>query len=300
MKILRTVAAAMIAAPIAATAQPVTPADLIVVNARVHTVDDSRPIVSGFAIRDGRFVFAGSDVEVRALAGSGTRVVDAKGAAIIPGMVDAHAHLIGLGQSLSNVALAGLKIYDEVIARVVERARTAKPGEWIQGRGWDQNLWPSKEFPTHEALSRPLPNNPVVLTRIDGHAILANAMAMRTAGVTAATRDPSGGRIMRLRDNSPSGVLVDNAEGLIFRSVPAATAEQKREAILAAVSEANKWGLIGIHDAGQPRSVIAYTNRLAREGAQPPELRADRGIQRRIMHYSEGAKRRSDWARMDR
>ena len=266
MKILRTFFAALSLAPSILSSQAQKPADLIVVNARVYTVDESRPLVSAFAVRDGRFIFAGSDVEVRALAGSSTRVIDAAQATIVPGLVDAHAHLRGLGESLRNVPLAGSKSYEEVIAKVVERARSAKPGEWILGRGWDQNLWPTKEFPTHEALSRALPNNPVVLTRIDGHAILANATAMRLARVTSATRDPSGGRIIRMPDNSPSGVFVDNAEGLVAGSIPALTSEQIRDAVVAAVAEANKWGLVGVHDAGVSRRTIDIYESLAREG----------------------------------
>ena len=266
MRILKACLTALTLAPSILSAQPTAPADVIVVNARVYTVDESRPMVSAFAIRDGRFLFAGSDIEVRALAGTNTRVIDAEQATIVPGLVDAHAHLRGLGESLRNVPLAGSRSYEDVIAKVVERARTAKPGEWILGRGWDQNLWPSKEFPTHEALSRALPNNPVVLTRIDGHAILANSMAMRLARVTSATRDPSGGRIIRLPDNSPSGVFVDNAENLVAGAIPPLTSEQVRDAVVAAVAEANKWGLIGIHDAGASRRTIDIYESLASQG----------------------------------
>ena len=266
MRILKAFLTALTLAPSILSAQPQVPVDVIVVNARVYTVDESRPMVSAFAIRDGRFLFAGSDIEVRALAGTNTRVIDAEQATIVPGLVDAHAHLRGLGESLRNVPLAGSRSYEDVIAKVVERARTAKPGEWILGRGWDQNLWPSKEFPTHEALSRALPNNPVVLTRIDGHAILANSMAMRLARVTSATRDPSGGRIIRLPDNSPSGVFVDNAENLVAGAIPPLTSEQVRDAVVAAVAEANKWGLIGIHDAGASRRTIDIYESLASQG----------------------------------
>jgi len=242
------------------------PADLILVNGRVYTVDDSRPMVSGLAVRNGRILLAGSDMEVRALAGLRTRVIDVGGGTVIPGMVDAHAHLLGLGASLRNVQLAGSKSYDEVIARVAERAKSMKPGEWILGRGWDQNLWPDKQFPNHEALSRAFPANPVVLTRIDGHAILANAMAMRAANVTAATRDPEGGRIVRNADGSPAGVFVDNAEDLVGRAIPAATAAQTRSAMVAAIAEANKWGLVVIHDAGASSRTIEIYESLAREG----------------------------------
>ncbi len=241
-------------------------ADLIVVNASVYTVDDSRPRVSAFAVRNGRIVFVGSDREARYLAGASTRVVDAKGQTVIPGMVDAHAHLLGLGTSLKNVQLAGSRTYDEVIAKIVARANAAKPGEWILGRGWDQNLWPDKKFPTHEALTRAVPDHPVVLGRIDGHAVLANAMAMKAAGVSAATHDPDGGRIERAADNSPAGVFVDNAMGLVNRAIPGATRAQTRDAILAAVAEANKWGLVGIHDAGASQRTIDIYESLAREG----------------------------------
>lgn len=241
-------------------------ADMIVVNGRVYTVDDSRPMVSAFAVKNGRILFAGSEREVRALAGAKTRVMDVGGATVIPGMVDAHAHLVGLGTSLANVNLAGSQSYAEVISRVVARAKDVKPGEWIFGRGWDQNRWPDKQFPTHEELTKAFPDNPVVLTRIDGHALLANAMAMRAAKITAATPDPSGGRVLRLSNNSPSGVFVDNAEGLINRAEPSPTREHMTKAILAAIAEVNRWGLIGIHDAGEPRGIIDIYESLAKQG----------------------------------
>lgn len=241
-------------------------ADMIIVNARIYTVDDNRPIVNALAVRGGRVLFAGSDREARSLAGPRTRLIDAAGRTIIPGMVDAHAHLLGLGHSLRNVQLAGSKSYDEVIARTVARAREMKPGEWVVGRGWDQNLWPDKQFPSHEALSRALPSHPVVLTRVDGHAVLANAMAMRLAGVTAATKDPAGGRVVRAANGSPTGVFVDNAENLVGRVIPGASPAQTRTAILAAVAEANRWGLVGIHDAGAGRGTIDIYESLARQG----------------------------------
>lgn len=253
------------ALPAASAAQTVR-ADLILVNGRVYTVDAARPLVAAIAVRNGRVLFAGSEREARALAGPQTRIIDARGQTVIPGMVDAHAHLFGLGNSLRNVQLAGARSYDEVITRVVARARDVKPGEWIVGRGWDQNLWPDRNFPTHEALSRALPNNPVALERIDGHATLANAMAMRTARVDASTKDPDGGRLIRLSDGSPSGVFVDNASAFIDRAVPPLTRQQARDAIIAAIAEANKWGLIGIHDAGVGRETIDIYEALAREG----------------------------------
>jgi len=239
--------------------------DLIVINARIYTVDNARPMASAFAVRGGRIIFVGGDAEARTLANARTRVLDLHGRTVIPGMVDAHAHLSGLASSLRNVLLAGSKTYDEVIRRVLERARTTRKGEWVQGRGWDQNLWPEKNFPTHEALSRATPDNPVVLTRVDGHALLANALAMRLAGIAAATKDPEGGRIIRLPNGDPSGVFVDNAQRLVRRSVPSLSDATLREATIAAIAEVNRWGLTGLHDAGESRRVIDVFESLARE-----------------------------------
>src|SRR5262249_32094854 len=158
--------------------QPPPRADLIITNARVYTVDENRPRVSALAVRDGRVQLVGSDREALALRGPSTHVIDATGHTIIPGMVDAHAHLLGLGLALHSVSLVATKSYDEVVARVTPRVKDVPAGQWILGRGWDQNQWGDTRFPTHEALSRVSPNNPVVLTRVDGHALLANAAAM--------------------------------------------------------------------------------------------------------------------------
>lgn len=241
-------------------------ADLVLTNGRIYTVDNARPHASALAVRGGRVLFVGSDAEARVLAGPSTLVIDLRGETVVPGIVDAHAHLLGLGNKLQRVDLVGSKSYDEVVSRVEAWARDVKPGTWIQGRGWDQNLWPTRQFPTHEALSRAFPNNPVVLTRIDGHAVLANAKAMELAHVTAATADPSGGRIVKLPSGGPSGVFVDNANGLIERAIPAATRADNRKAILAAITEVNRWGLTGIHDPGEDAETIGIFEELAKEG----------------------------------
>ena len=241
-------------------------ADLIVTNARVYTSDVNRPVVEALAVRGGRIAFVGSNHGALALAGPRTERLDLTGKTVITGMVDAHAHLLGLGQALRTVDLVGTRSYDEVIARVAERAKTARPGEWIRGRGWDQNDWADTRFPTHGALSRAVPNNPVYLTRVDGHAALVNAKALELAQVTAAMPDPSGGRFIRDTAGNPTGVLVDNAQGVVGRVIPAASATELREQTLAAIAEANRWGLTGIHDAGVGPEGIAVYEALAKEG----------------------------------
>jgi predicted amidohydrolase YtcJ len=265
MKHLSTYFAILALAPAAALAQGA--ADLILTNGRIYTVDNAHPQVSALAVRGGRILFVGSDAEAKALAGPSSEVIDLHGETVFPGFTDAHAHLLGLGEMLQRVNLAGSTSYDEVVARVKTWVKDVKPGEWIQGRGWDQNRWPVKDFPTHDALSRAFPNNPVVLERIDGHAVLANARAMELAHVTAATPDPTGGRIVRLALGAPSGVFIDNAQGLIERAVPAPTRAATRKAILAAVAEANKWGLTGIHDPGEAAETVSIFEELARAGA---------------------------------
>ncbi|MFL5635186.1 MAG: amidohydrolase [Gemmatimonadaceae bacterium] len=262
MRHLSTYLALAALAPVVLAAQ--TSADLVLINGRIYTVDNARPVVSALAVRGGRVAFIGSDAEAKALANPSTTVIDLKGAAVVPGFVDAHAHLLGLGTTLQRVNLAGSPSYDDVIARVKAWARDVAPGAWILGRGWDQNRWPTKEFPTHEALSGAFPDNPVALTRIDGHALLANAKAMQLAGVNASTPDPRGGRIIRLASGAPSGVFVDNAQSLITRAIPSATKADKRKAILAAVAEANRWGLTGVHDAGEDVETVGIYEELAR------------------------------------
>ena len=271
MRRLASLALALVATTPAA-AQTARPADLIVINARIYTVDDSRPVVSAMAVRDGRVAFSGSVREAMSLKGATTRVVDLKGRTIIPGMVDAHAHLLGLGQSLASVNLVGTKSYDDVIARVTARAKGVPAGTWIIGRGWDQNQWGDTRFPTHDALTRAFPNNPVYLQRVDGHAELANAAAMKAAGITLATRDPDGGRLERTASGEPTGVFVDNAMALVGRVIPPSTRDENRQAIRAAIAESQKWGLVGLHDAGESRATIDLVEEMAKAGEIPFRL----------------------------
>ena len=246
--------------------QSQSPADLIVTANRIYTVDEGRPVAQAIAVRDGRVLFVGSVRGAMALKGPSTRTLDFPRATIVPGFIDAHAHLLELGAAIREVDLVGTTSYDQVVQRVAERAKQVPAGTWIIGRGWDQNDWGDTRFPTHEALSRAVPNNPVVLTRVDGHALLANARAMSLAHVTAATKDPVGGRIVRLPNGDPSGVFVDNAKGLINRVVPPPSHEETKQAIVAGAKEANRWGLIGVDDPGEPRAAIETYEELAKAG----------------------------------
>lgn len=261
MRLSALVVAALVAAPLAAQ-----PADLVVVNARVYTADDSRPLADAFAVRDGRVAFVGSTREARSLAGATTRVVDLGGKTVIPGMVDAHAHYSGLAETLSTVDLMGVPSYDELIRRVQARAATLPKGSWVQGRGWDQNQWADGEFPTHERLTAAVPDHPVYLTRVDGHAALVNRAAMQAASLTRGSRDPSGGRILKAANGEPTGVLIDRAQGLVSRVIAPPSREQTRQALLDAQSAMHRWGLTGVHDAGAGRAMIELYEDIAKAG----------------------------------
>jgi len=218
------------------------------------------------AVRGGKVQFVGSTRAAMALRGASTRVIDLNGRTVIPGMVDAHGHVDNLGLALRTVDLTGTSSYDEVIARVAARAKTMQPGQWIIGRGWDQNDWGDTRFPTHEKLTAAVPNNPVYLTRVDGHAGLANASALKAANITAQTRDPDGGHIERTANGSPAGVFIDNAQGLLRRVVPQPTRDEVKSEVQAAIAEAQKWGLTGVHDAGASSQVLDIYEELGKAG----------------------------------
>src|SRR5262245_4584464 len=224
-------------------------ADLVVTNARVYTADVNRPTAEAFAVREGRIAFVGSARGALALAGPKTERLDLGGKTVLPGIVDAHAHLLGLGQALRTVDLVGTRSYEEIIARVSERARGLPAGTWIRGRGWDQNDWADTRFTTHEALSKAGHNHQGILIRVDGRAGLVHAKAPQAAQVTAPTKDPDGGRFIRDGAGNPTGVLIDGAQGIVSRAIPAVPKAELREQTLAAITEANRWGLTGIHDA---------------------------------------------------
>ncbi len=246
-------------------AQTPAPAELIVTADRIYTVEPG-PHVHAVAISGGRFVYAGTREGAERFRGPNTRSMDFPGAFIYPGLADAHAHLSGLGTALERVRLEDTRTYEEIVARVAERAAALPRGEWLLGRGWDQTRWPVKDFPTADALSRAVPNHPVAITRVDGHALLANARAMELAGITAATSDPAGGRIVRDASGRPTGVFIDNAENLISRVVPRATPEQTRRRLLAAAAEVHRWGLTSVHDAGASRGTIDMIEAMAAQG----------------------------------
>src|SRR5436305_3924857 len=171
-------------------------ADLLLQHGVFYPVQPPGKVEGSLAVRGGRIVYLGPDAGAERLRTPKTRVIDLKGRAVTPGLIDAHSHLAGLGQSLEQVDLTGADSYGEVIRRVREAARSLPPGAWVRGRGGDQNRWPDKRFPTHQELTGAVPDHPVWLTRVDGHAALVNARAMQILGIDASIKDHPGGRFL--------------------------------------------------------------------------------------------------------
>ncbi len=238
------------------TALPGAPADLIVHHAVVYTMADGQQTAEAFAVTGDRFVAVGTSADVLRWRGPSTRVVDGAGQAIVPGLQDAHGHVLGLGASLEELDLRDTPTFDAIVAKVRTRASAARPGEWIIGRGWDQNRWPVPDWPAPGPLDDAAPRNPVFLIRIDGHAALANRSALAAAAITPETADPAGGRLIRDRSGLPTGVLVDAARSLVERRIPQATTQQLTEQLLLADRELRRVGLTMVHDAGVSPAVV--------------------------------------------
>ncbi len=241
-------------------------ADIIVVGAQLETMDPRYPQANAIAVAHGRILKVGSAQEIRKLANAKTRIVAAKGAFVMPGFIDSHAHFRGIGSSLRRVRLNGAASFQEVIRRVRKAAEKRPEGQWITGRGWDQNLWKNKEFPHHQALSLAFPHHPVVLTRVDGHALLANAAAMKLARISENTVVPAGGEIIRDKSGAATGVFVDTAESLIMRVVPADSASTQKADMLAAQKLSLSLGITTMHDAGMSRHQIELLDGLYKSG----------------------------------
>ncbi len=245
------------------------PAELVLHGGLVRTLDPDRPLARAVAVRGGRILFAGSDREALALAGPETRLLDLRGHLLLPGFQDAHAHLAGFGLALRQVDLTGTRSLEEVVRRSVQAARDRPAGAWILGRGWDQNDWADTALPHHRPLSEALPEHPVVLTRVDGHALLANAAAMRAAGVDpdqVGGTDPPGGRILRDASGRPTGVFVDAAMGLVRRGIPPAPPGELRAAVEAAIAAFHARGVTGIHDAGVDTPTLELYRAMLQDG----------------------------------
>ncbi len=240
--------------------------DLVIVNAKVYTVDDSFSEAQAFAVQDGKFIAVGTTDEIRDVYTS-DQLIDADGRAITPGLIDAHCHFYGLGLNQQLVNLVGTKSFDEVLERVKE-FHAANPKSFLRGRGWDQNDWEVKEFPTKAELDTIFPDIPVALERVDGHAYLVNQKALDMAGIDWSTK-VEGGEIVKKWENGYSGitgVLVDNPMQLIDSIMPSPSLNDKIKALKDAERISLNHGLTTVNDAGLDRNTIELIDSLQQAG----------------------------------
>jgi hypothetical protein len=248
-----------------------TPAPETIFVGQFVTLDPSRPRVEALGVAKGRIVSAGSRADVERLASDTTRTIQVAGVGV-PGFADAHVHLSGLGQQLERLNLRGLN-KEQVLARVAEAARSAPSGGWITGSGWDQGFFQPAVFPTASDLDAVSGDHPVALSRIDGHSSWVNSKVLALAGISRATPDPPGGRIVRGASNDPTGILVDRAQDAVSRVRPSrASGEDRLRHIRGALQQYARWGLTSVHDAGTDLETIAAYKELLKRDELPVRL----------------------------
>lgn len=240
---------------------------MLLTNARIHTLDAHDTVPDTLVVREGRVAFCGRRDEVNAAVGEPT--IDCGGRAILPGLVDGHGHLMHMARARFTLDASGLASEAAVAARVGEAAARTPRGQWIGGRGWDQNLWPGMTFPSRASLDRVAAHHPVALVRIDGHATWLNSAALRAAEITRHTPDPDGGRVVRDAGGEPSGLLVDTAQRLVRRVQPPPDEARFDAAVRESIAACLARGLTGIHEMGADLRALAAYRRLVERGHFP-------------------------------
>ncbi|PQQ19672.1 uncharacterized protein Pyn_22603 [Prunus yedoensis var. nudiflora] len=225
-------------------------ADLVVRNAKIYTSDESLPFADSMAVRSGRVLQVGNYSSIKDMVGDGTKELDLMGKIVVPGFIDSHVHLISGGLQMARVKLRGISQKDEFVRRVKEAVRNANQGSWILGGGWNNDLW-GGELPMASWVDDITPYNPVWLSRMDGHMGLANSVALKLAGITTSSEDPSGGTIVRFTSGEPTGLLIDSAMKLLLISIPEVSVEERREALSRASNHALMRVVTTVVDVGR-------------------------------------------------
>jgi predicted amidohydrolase YtcJ len=263
------------------------PADLLLTGGRVYTLAWGEPAADGtraedaprsangwkpdaeaVAIRGDRIVFAGSARDAQAYRGPATRVVDLPGLTVVPGLIDSHTHVVGLGEARRRVDLIGVETAAEAVRRVAARAAAVPKGSWIVGRGWDEGAWANR-YPDMHLLSRQVPDHPVVLVGLHSFAVWGNRLAFEKAGITKATAAPDGGQILKDDRGEPSGMLLNRATTLLTSAVPPATDAELQADVLAGLEAMAESGYVAVHEAGVDARLMGALEALEREGRLP-------------------------------
>ena len=254
------------------------PADLVLTNGRIVTVDDARPEAEAIAVSKGRIQALGTAAEIKTMIGPNTQVIDLQGQLAIPGFIESHGHFGGVGGAQLQLNLMNVDSWDKIVAMVAEAVSRAKPGQWIYGRGWHQEKWTARPtvnvegFPTHASLDKVSPNNPVLLVHASGHAAFANGKAMEISGIRRPTESPAGGEILRDATGDATGLMRETAQRLIKRGAgapsptPEETAARDRQVLELASQEALAKGITTFEDAGSDLATIALMKKMVDEG----------------------------------
>jgi predicted amidohydrolase YtcJ len=246
--------------------KPEPAADIVFKNGNIYTANDDKPKAEAVAAKYGRIVFVGSNADAKKYEGKGVKVIDLKGATIVPGLVDAHYHFSGVGFREMTLNLEGATSLEDFLAKVKARVDKAKPGEWVTGRGWIETFWKPPVFPTRWDLDKIAPNNPVFLTRADGHGAVANSAALKIAGVDKDTENPFGGEIMKdKKTGEPNGMLLDRAQPLVASRTPSSSDADLEQALILADKRSLSLGWTQIHDAGVSWSQVDLMKKLLSE-----------------------------------
>ncbi|HEU0179228.1 MAG TPA: amidohydrolase [Blastocatellia bacterium] len=246
--------------------KPEPEADIVFKNGNIYTANDDKPKAEAVAAKYGKVVFVGSNAEVKKYEGKGVKVIDLKGATVVPGLVDSHYHFSGVGFREMNLNLEGTTSLEDFLAKVKARVDKAKPGEWVTGRGWIETFWKPQVFPTRWDLDKIAPNNPVFLTRADGHGAVANSAALKIAGVDRDTESPFGGEIMKdKKTGEPNGMLLDRAQPLVTSHVPSTTSADLEQALILADKRSLSLGWTQIQDPGVSWDQIEVMKKLLSE-----------------------------------
>lgn len=242
-------------------------ADIVFTNGNVYTAADNSPRAEAVAVKGGRIIFVGANAGAKPYQGAATRVVDLRGMTVVPGLTDAHMHLAGVGRRELTLNLEGTNTLASFLAKVKERVDAAALGEWVTGRGWIETFWRPSVFPTRADLDKISPNNPVLLTRADGHASVANSRALTIAGIDRNTANPFGGELLRDKQTGEAaGMLIDKAQALVSKHVPAPTDADREEALLAGARRSLALGWCQVQNAGSTYGEVELLNKLYADG----------------------------------
>jgi predicted amidohydrolase YtcJ len=236
---------------LASAALAAEPAQTVFVNGNIYTMSEGQPRAEAIAVKGGRIVFVGSNADAKKYQANGARTVDLAGKTVVPGLTDSHCHIFGIGEREMTLNLEGTDTLEAFLAKVKERVAKTEPGKWVTGRGWIETFWKPPQFPTRADLDKIAPDNPVFLTRADGHASVANSAALRIAKVDKETANPFGGEILKDKQSGePTGMLLDHAQELVRKNIPQPTEAERREAFAVGVRRELSLGWCQIQNAG--------------------------------------------------